>query len=392
MINYIFGSVEICVNNINSISRLVKNNIRCSEIRKNDNKLYFNIPLYSLKKTCKILNDESVEYRIIKIKGIPGFLNRFKTRYGLYLGVIVFFVLISISGKYIWSFRVTGNSYVSDKEIISLLTDLGCGIGTKIDTIEFAKLHNRFLIECPDIAWISVNMDGVIADVEIREVKRENPEGTGYANIVASEDGQIEMITIVNGKSQVEIGDVVRKGDLLISGVESYREGENTYYENAEGCVFARVNKEIKVQVNNQKKSNVRTGNYIERKSLKIFNLNINLFGNGGNHYDKYDIITENRQLVLFDTVVLPVWVNREKIYEVDDTIITLSKNEVEAEASKIYNILLRDATQDCELVSIVTSRNFENGVLTIESNLYCTTDIAERVAYDILPYDQKED
>ena len=392
MINYIFGYVEMELHCIEAVSLLAQNNIRCSEIRKDNEKIVINVPLYSLRKVRKLLNEHDFSFETIKMKGIPSLFINCRTKYGMLFGITIFLAMIIFSGKYIWSFQVSGNSYISDEEIIGILDDLGCGVGTKINDIDFDKLHNRFLMECKDISWISVNMDGVIAKVEVLEVNRGKVDTEGFANIVASESGQIERITLVKGKPQVEIGDVVKKGELLISGVESYREGELTFYENADGAVFANVNRTIKAHVKKEKVVKNRTGNFMELKRLKIFNLNINLFGKGGNYYDEYDIITENRQIVLFGIVELPLWTVSEKIYELSDVVVSLSKTELEAEAIRLYQSLLKDTVSDCEIVSISTKRTVEEDSYTIESNINCITDIAERVPYEIISDNQKEE
>ena len=392
MINYILGSVEICIDSLKAISCLTNSNVRCSRIKSINERIYFEISLYNIEKVKKILTDEGFFYKIIKYKGLPKLFFKLYKRIGILVGITIFLVLVYYSSRHIWSIDVIGNSVVTDEEIICMLESLGCGVGSKIDDIDFDELHNRFLIECKDISWISVNMDGVKANVEVKEVKRGKKEHTGNANIVASEDGQIELITLIKGKTQVEIGDVVKSGDILISGVESYREGENTFYRNADGCVMAKVNRIIKAQVNEKKNLKTKTGNYEKRISLKIFNLNINLFGKGGNRYEECDIITENRQLVLFGVVELPVWINTESIYEVNNEIVKLSEDELEAEAIKVYKSLLYEASKDSELISISTKRFLENGIYTIESNIYCITDIAERVPYEIISEDQKED
>ncbi len=392
MINYIFGSVEICAGDINAVSLLAKNNIRCSRIKNENSNVYISIPLYSLKKASLLLKESNIEFNILRILGLPNSFIKLRFRYGLILGMLIFIVVVYFGGRYIWSFQITGNSYVSDELILKTLNDLGCGVGTRIDDVNFDTLHNNFLIQCQDISWISVNMDGVIANVEVKEVKRAATENYDKANIVAGENGQIELITLISGRPQVEIGDVVKEGDLLISGVESYREGENTFYRNADGQVLARVNRIIRAQVNDYKKVRIKTGNFQERKRIKMFNLNVNLFRKCRNSYDEYDIIAENRQLILFGVIELPVWINSERIYEVYDETLKLSEKELEAEAIKVYNSLLKDATKDCQLVSISTNRNFENGVYTIESNIYCITDIAERLIYEMIPDVQKED
>ena len=136
------------------------------------------------------------------------------------LGALLSAVMIWLSGRVIWCVNVTGNSTVPDGEIIEILESLGCGVGDFFGDIDFDVLHTRFLMKSDNIGWISVNMNGTHANVEVREIifgKEETKEG-GFYNVVAAEDGQIVRMAAVEGKPVCEIGDTVLRGELLISG------------------------------------------------------------------------------------------------------------------------------------------------------------------------------
>ncbi len=391
MINYILGTIEIIVSEQRALNVLSACDIQCSKVKKNNDVLSFRIPLFKYPKALSVLKAENISYEKGELYGLPKFIYRYKKRWGIMAGGIIFASLMLISQKYIWSFEIEGNSNVEDKVIIETLGKLGCRIGSKIDDMDFDVLHNKFLIECSDIAWISVNMDGTKAKVEVRENKRGSADSGELYNIVASESGQIELLTVISGKEQIVIGDVVKKGDLLISGVETYREGEKTYYESADGHIIAKVNRVFNIEVPDKTEKKYFTGNCKTRKTVDFFGFRINLFRNSGIPYDKYDIITENRQIVLFDCVELPVWVTTEQICEYRSEAVTLSENELRSIAVKEYRSKLAEMASDAEIISINTGHSFENGVYRIECNLYCVTDIAEKVPYTIVDEGQED-
>ena len=173
--------------------------------------------------------EEGLEIKRSSLRGIPGFLCRYRRRFGAMVGA-AFFILSTFFSKYfIWDFRVVGNENVSDEEIVSQLEELGCGCGAFIPSIDFELVANEFLIKSDDIAWISVNMRSSLAVVEVAERKKGEksvapPRGT-YANLTASEDAEIILPEINSGKSTVSVGETVRKGELLASGAINV--GEN---------------------------------------------------------------------------------------------------------------------------------------------------------------------
>ena len=109
-----------------------------------------------------------------------------------------------------------------------------------------------------------------------------------------------------------------------------------------------------------------------------VFGFYINLFINSGIPYAKYDTIIENRQIVLFDVIELPVWVETVTVSEYSEEVINLSEEAARAKATAQYRDKLKDIAEDSDILSIVSDHKFENGVYSIESNLYCITDIAE--------------
>ena len=172
MLSYILGTVRLRCWSSECLNILVRENVQCSDIQYKRDAVEFTLDLFSYLRAKRYLGEAETACERIAIKGIPSYIIRYRKRWGLALGIIIFSVVSLISGRYIWSFEVKGNSTVSDAEIIELLDELGCSVGTRISGIDFDMLHNDFLLRSDDISWISVNMDGTKANVEVREVKK----------------------------------------------------------------------------------------------------------------------------------------------------------------------------------------------------------------------------
>ena len=390
MLDYLFGTVKFCVDNAECLNNIVVRNIQCTKIEYKCDGIEFTVSFFNSFKVRNILKENGIAYTRKNINGIPAYILRYRKRWGISVGAILFSVITFMSGRYIWSFDISGNNTVPDEEILSILNDLGCSVGTKISSIDFDMLHNDFLIRSDNISWISVNMDGTKANIEVREVKKGNEISRDLNNIIANEDGQISLISVVKGKPQVVIGDVVRKGDILISGVSTYREGEKNYYADAQGEIYATVNRKFVVEIQRASASKDYTGQITDNKSLKFFGFSINLFPNSRIQYSNYDTIVDNRQIVLFDSVYLPLWIETVEYKEYNVSEYTLSESEAKIKAIKEYKDKLAELTKDVELINIDTKHSSENGVYRIECSMYCIADIAEKAPFTI-DYERQE-
>lgn len=187
-----------------------------------------------------IAGDCGAYAEIISESGLPTFLRRLKKRPGLLLGIAVCTVGIILSSLVVWDVRVYGNQTVTDGEIKTLLSSLGVSEGRFINKQILERVYNSYLINEPRISWISVNYDGTVAKVEVKErnIVPERIDRTKNVNIVAKCDGIIRRIDTFDGKAEASRGEVVTKGQLLIS---SFVETRNTgiMMRSARGKVWA---------------------------------------------------------------------------------------------------------------------------------------------------------
>ncbi len=191
------------------------------------------------KEVCESLENCAVS----EVHGLPYVAGFVLVRPMVAVGILMFYLWMSYSSQLIWDVRVEGNTKTDTGEITEMLADLGCGIGDRYTKINFNKLHADYSAMQHDIAWLSVFMNGSVAEVQVRELyrnEREKHENGTYANIVADCDGVVEEVNVIEGQAAVFPGQLVRKGQVLISGVVEGKDGEFRY-EYAEGEVICRT-------------------------------------------------------------------------------------------------------------------------------------------------------
>ena len=168
-------------------------------------------------------NAEHLNARLTRQRetGVPGFLSRFRRRYALLAGLALCVLLLFGGSFFVWDFDITGNSAVSDEQILRALEKYGIGIGTPGLSIDQEDLRNHVLLDLPDVSWMAVNVRGCTAHVQVVERVRSPAivERRSAANVVADKDGLVMKVEALDGQAQVLPGTTVTKGQLLISGV-----------------------------------------------------------------------------------------------------------------------------------------------------------------------------
>jgi len=327
------------------------------------------------------------QYEISRMPGIPGLLGRYRYRPGILVGTVIFFALIWYSGRVIWDFDVTGNQTVPDSEIISALAEVGCDFGSYIPSIDFSQIQNDCLIDNTTLAWVSVNMDGNLAHVEVRERRAVDmkfvPEKGRFANIIAAEDGVIELCSVRRGEAAVMIGDTVKKGELLITGVIDVGE-DGVRYEYADGEVKARVLRQIVKRVDFKGTETVTTGARKVEKTVNFFGFSANLFSKGGIGYDLYGIIKNEERLSLPFGITLPFRVSTTEYTELCLTQRIFTEEEALAVARRQAQAELASMAETLQVLSVDESEIWDETGVTLTLSVYGVTDIGANYGFAI--------
>ncbi len=175
-------------------------------------------------------------------EGIIANVLKLKQRPGIVFGTILSLFLIYLSTFYVWSVRIKGNTTLDDKEIVQLLEECGFGEGTRKSSVDVNEIQNTALARCHELSFLSINIHGMVAEVEVHEritSPRAVDEKAPY-NLVADFDGVIVSSVVLDGMSLFNTGDTVFKGQLLVSGLVDSTSGV-TNIRHARGKVYART-------------------------------------------------------------------------------------------------------------------------------------------------------
>lgn len=260
---------------------------------------------YILERECLT---KDIRIRRERRVGLPYLLKKYKHRTGIFLGIIFVVFMLAWSRNFIWDIRVTGNERVTYSEITSLMGEYGLMVGSKISELDVDRTESLITLNNKNISWITINIIGTHANVQIRESDsfEDKDEPLKPSNLVATRDGQIEYLELFGGNPMVRSGDVVRKGDILVSGIwDSNHYG--MFVTRSNGKVYASTIREFEVKVCFDYEKKVATERKTREKYLIFFSKEIKVFENCGKKEGSCDTIEGVENLRFFNRDRLPI-------------------------------------------------------------------------------------
>ncbi|MBE6747987.1 MAG: hypothetical protein E7557_02025 [Ruminococcaceae bacterium] len=322
----------------------------------------------------KSARKSGMRVKIIKKRGFPFFIKNNKARVGVVVGLSLVVLFLFTSSCMLWNIEVTGNEKLKSEVLLESLYNNGVRVGvfkSKIDTI---AVEGELLKEYSDLAWASINIFGTKAVLEVKE-NSEKPQIVDEktpANIVAKKDGQIVLVEGHKGTNAVKEGDVVVRGDLLISGVLLNSDGsEKTVH--ATGKVFAKTITNLyaeSIMVNSAKILNSTENKYY----LYALGGEIPLF-----FKCKGEKLYNGEKLLESNSTKLPFGVRWECLGEFNETEIKLTENQMtllalfESVKQKRENF-----SSSCEILKVDYQKQVDENKVTVKCKISAKENIAE--------------
>ncbi|MBR6604240.1 MAG: sporulation protein YqfD, partial [Clostridia bacterium] len=169
--NLLLGYSVISLDEKNShflINACIKCGIPYEKAKISDGRLFLRTSLFSAKRLRRLLLESDAEFDE-KNGGLPIFLEKYKQRYGVMIGITIFFLINFFAPKYVWDIRISGNNLMTASQVRDELASVGFDLGYKIGKEDIDKVTNAVLMRSDRISWMAINMNGSVAYVEIRE-------------------------------------------------------------------------------------------------------------------------------------------------------------------------------------------------------------------------------
>lgn len=189
------------------------------DIKKNGDDLDMKVRTSGFSALKTIAEENQFELEVKDKQGLPFLRNVIRRRMAFIIGGLVFVLAMYLLSSFVWSVEVCGNKTVSADKIIVAAARHGVYPGAAKWSFSRSEAEKAILNEMDDISYVEMDLKGVKARIKVVEKIVPLKDIDGPRNIVAKKEGMIESILVLDGQPRVKAGDVVAKGDILISGL-----------------------------------------------------------------------------------------------------------------------------------------------------------------------------
>ncbi|MGL4913638.1 MAG: sporulation protein YqfD [Romboutsia sp.] len=328
MISYIRGYYIITVEGIGTerfLNHLIRNKINVYNVTRISNtKIQFYVDRHDIKEFKQVYKGNNFDIKVKQKTGIPFIAKRIYKYKGMWICAIVSLVLLMLTSQFVTDIYIQSPEGIKEDELRKELYEAGLKPGVYKKSIDRKEIREQIMKEFDEVAYISINVKGTNVFVTITK-KAESLKSTdqsNYCNVIAQKNGIIERVIPRSGKSVVNSGDIVQKGDMLITGANSKSIPEvwaSTFYEVKKSSSYIDTEKK-----KTGKSKNVYTINFYDKKYTIRRNI----------EFKDYEIENKEHKLTI-GNYTFPIKINTSIFHETESIRVEKDKEELKEELSK---------------------------------------------------------
>lgn len=276
----------------------------------------------------RLAEEEGISTSVSALQGLPAFFLRYARRPGIILGMAVFLFILFAGNRHVWRVDVEGNEKIPEAVIEANLASLGFGVGAVYGDVDLIALTEEYRATYPDVSYMSIYMNGTVARVKVRETEGGGAEEKSNvpAQLVAERDAIVYRLEVSHGTAVVKVGQTVKKGELLVSGLVSGAHADTLLA--AEGEVFGVVNETMTIEIFYEQTQKMAKEREKEEISLNFFGKTRKIFTNTGKNDQSYGTIEGEKIPYLPSGIPLPLSLSvTERVYY-DETVTRIGTGE----------------------------------------------------------------
>ena len=294
---------------------------------------YRAIALKARKYQCRI--------KIVKKKGIWFKTRRLLQRKGLIIGAAVIFLSVAFSENLIWRIDVVSEDKNIVQDVYTILYQNDVYAGSYFNQDKNQMLIQKISRDVDNVAYITMNFYKGILTCKIDKTIAKLPylENSTTGNITASMDGVIERFEVYSGFSALKAGQIVKKGDILVSSTFIDRNNELQQVM-PRAFIEAYCEKSYEAFVPFEKTVDVRTGRFMEKNTFKFIKFNYEIEKSRKIPYEYYDTERVYRNLTCAG-FCLPLTIEKTVYYEKNKVSVHKDINSAKTAAKLIADIII---------------------------------------------------
>ncbi len=292
------------------------------------------LALDSFRKLRPIIRKTHTKVVLLERYGLPFFIRRHRKRKTFLAGVLICIGLLFFYSSYIWDIHFEGNEKWTDQSLLEFLDTKEISPGMPKHRVDCSQIVKDIRAQYDDIVWVSASMDGSRLRIQIKENEdtfreepsdekdgeqsavsadnnTENKENLPPTDLIASQDGVITNIITRSGVPQVHVGDMVKKGDILVSGrvevLNDAAEVTGYQYQQSDADIYA----DTQMQYRDQTPLTYQKKTYEPYEQRRLWYIKLGPYqisaGMLSHHFQKWETYTEEHRLRLGENFYLPV-------------------------------------------------------------------------------------
>lgn len=199
------------------LSELLNEEIQVRGVRFEDGRILGSVSPFDYYRTAEIARKNGVKLRAEKRRGLYFTLSKYHMRSGLYIGFLVFVMILAIQQTRVHDISITGD--VRRTQVLKILEECGITEGAATEGLNISQAEHRLMLEIDNAAWVDVSCEGFRVNVRIEKgTEKPEVEDKQPRNVVAARPAKIVRQIVRKGASVVGNGSGVNTGDLLVSG------------------------------------------------------------------------------------------------------------------------------------------------------------------------------
>lgn len=206
------------------LNRCNKEGIKIWDIEKRDDFSYlFTASIQHRKSILSAAKGSYCEGSCLQTYGITADLKRCLRRPCLLISLILAIALSFYMKNLVWNIYIPDTEPALQGKIRHVLQEEGISIWSRTANLDPRQIKYTLLNRIPELSWVSVNPNGgKITVLSLQRSQDPQEEPSTPCHLVSLRDGIVTESTILEGMPLVKIGDSVRHGQILVSGVEDY--------------------------------------------------------------------------------------------------------------------------------------------------------------------------
>ncbi|MDO5520361.1 MAG: sporulation protein YqfD [bacterium] len=368
------------------------------KLKKVEGGYQFQVLLHDYYKLRPIVRKTKTMPYVTQRFGLPFYIHRYKKRKIFFVGVLLAIAIVYYMSLFIWDIEVSGQYSHTEEAIVKFLDSKGVYAGVKKGTLNCQEIEETIRKRYSDIGWVSAEIRGTRLLLELTETNMPKPyeKQTEPCHIVADKDCVVDKIVTRKGTPMVREGQVVKKGDILVSGVIELHGDDQTIIKKeavvADADVTVKTYYQYKSEFNLDYIDKVYTDQSMKYYSFTAFGKEFYLCNplKNYNEYEKCDKIVDESTLKLNTNFYLPFSVSSIENKEYELVPKTYTGDEAIAKATSDLELYIKRLTAedvvilDNQVVTTLTEdrKCVSEGKLIVLEPAHDTKKVTEEESY----------